>query len=119
MAELEQRLADLVDKEQEHSIDLRSLPNPYWTLKLRGLNGMDEEVQRFLDEQPKFAEMFEDIRSYLTRWLPHFERNNRMYMTVAIGCTGGQHRSVYLVERLGAHFESSAGLVLVRHRELG
>jgi len=98
--------------------DLRSLPNPYWTLKLRGLNGMDEEVQRFLDKQPKFAEMFEDIRTFLGRWVRHYKEANRGYLTVAIGCTGGQHRSVYMTEKLAAALRDGHEPILTRHNSL-
>ena len=98
--------------------DLRSLPNPYWTLKLRGLNGMDQEVQRFLDKQPKFAEMFEDIRAFLGRWVPHYKEANRGYLTVAIGCTGGQHRSVYMTEKLAAALRDRHEPILTRHNSL-
>ncbi len=98
--------------------DLRSLPNPYWTLKLRGLNGMDQEVQRFLDKQPKFAEMFEDIRAFLGRWIPHYKEANRGYLTVAIGCTGGQHRSVYMTEKLAAALRDRHETILTRHNSL-
>ncbi|RZV36372.1 MAG: RNase adapter RapZ [Chromatiales bacterium] len=98
--------------------DLRSLPNPYWTIKLRGLNGMDEEVQHFLDEQPKFIEMFEDVRAFLARWIPHYRDANRGYLTVAIGCTGGQHRSVYMTEKLAAALRDRREPILTRHNSL-
>lgn len=98
--------------------DLRSLPNPYWTLKLRGLNGMDQEVQGFLDKQPKFAEMFEDIHAFLGRWIPHYKEANRGYLTVAIGCTGGQHRSVYMTEKLAAALRDRHETILTRHNSL-
>lgn len=98
--------------------DLRSLPNPYWTLKLRGLNGMDREVQGFLDKQPKFAEMFEDIHAFLGRWIPHYKEANRGYLTVAIGCTGGQHRSVYMTEKLAAALRDRHETILTRHNSL-
>ena len=98
--------------------DLRSLPNPYWTLKLRGLNGMDREVQGFLDKQPKFAEMFEDIHAFLGRWIPHYKEANRGYLTVAIGCTGGQHRSVYMTEKLAAALRDHHETILTRHNSL-
>ena len=98
--------------------DLRSLPNPYWTIKLRGLNGTDQEVQHFLDEQPKFGEMFEDIRAFLARWIPHYRDANRGYLTVAIGCTGGQHRSVYMTEKLAAALRDRREPILTRHNSL-
>ncbi len=98
--------------------DARCLPNPHWDPELRHLTGRDVEVQRFLDSEPHVAEMFEDIRAFLARWLPRFEAGNRSYVTVAIGCTGGQHRSVYLAERLADHFHRHIDNVLVSHREL-
>lgn len=98
--------------------DVRCLPNPYWKPQLRSLTGCDREVIEFLEEQPLVAEMKADISDYLNRWLPRFEANNRSYITIAIGCTGGQHRSVYLAEQLGETFSQHHGNVLVRHREL-
>jgi UPF0042 nucleotide-binding protein len=98
--------------------DLRCLPNPHWQDDLRPLTGRDAAVERFLQTQPMVNEMFEDISGYLDTWIPSFEANARVYMTVALGCTGGQHRSVYLCERLGAHFKQNFANVLVRHREL-
>ena len=99
--------------------DVRCLPNPYWKPHLRPLTGRDDGVAEFLQGQPETTEMFDDIRHYLERWLPRFEANNRSYITVAIGCTGGQHRSVYLSEQLAQQFGSQRDNVLVRHRELG
>ena len=98
--------------------DVRSLPNPHWKPALRPLTGLDEDVQAFLDSQQEFTEMFDDLTRYLGRWLPGFEANNRSYMTVAIGCTGGQHRSVYLAEKLHRHFSDQWRNVQIRHREL-
>lgn len=99
--------------------DVRCLPNPYWDNSLRALTGLDPEVINFLDAQPEVQEMCADIGQYLQKWLPKFEDNNRSYTTVAIGCTGGQHRSVYLSEKLGKLFSASKNHILVRHRELG
>jgi len=98
--------------------DLRSLPNPYWTVKLRGLTGLDEEVRSFLDDQAAFRSMFDDIRTFLERWIPHYKKANRGYMTVAIGCTGGQHRSVCMVEQLAAALRSTHEPILTRHNAL-
>ena len=98
--------------------DVRCLPNPHWVSGLRALTGTDEDVIHFLDSQPEVQEMSDEIQAYLNRWLPSFERNNRSYMTVAIGCTGGQHRSVYLAEKLGCLFSDQFERVQVRHREL-
>ncbi len=98
--------------------DLRCLPNPHWEEDLRPLNGRDPEIVAYLEAQPMVNEMFVDIAGYLSSWIPRFEENARVYMTVALGCTGGQHRSVYLAERLAKHFEPEFENVLVRHREL-
>ena len=99
--------------------DLRSLPNPYWTLELRGLTGRDEEVIDFLDEQPAFGKMFNDIFTFLNDWIPEYESVNRGYLTVACGCTGGQHRSVYMVDKLARALRKSHAQVLTRHNVLG
>lgn len=98
--------------------DLRSLPNPYWTMDLRGLTGLDQEVREFLDGQEKFGEMFEDISRFLSRWIPHYKDANRGYLTVAIGCTGGQHRSVYMTEKLASVLRQHHEPILTRHNSL-
>ena len=97
--------------------DVRCLPNPHYDPALRPLTGRDIEVIRFLDAQPEVARMETDLRRFIGDWLPAYIRDNRSYLTVGIGCTGGQHRSVYLAERLALHFRDSAR-VLVRHRSL-
>jgi UPF0042 nucleotide-binding protein len=98
--------------------DLRSLPNPYWTLKLRGLTGLDNEVQEFLDQQEKYTAMYDDISAFLERWVPHYRDASRGYITIAIGCTGGQHRSVYMVEKIAARLRPLHDDVLTRHNAL-
>lgn len=98
--------------------DVRCLPNPYYDLKLRPLTGQDAPVKTFLSEQPIVQEMYEEIRGFVERWLPHFIHDNRSYLTISIGCTGGQHRSVHLVEDLGKYFAQHQQKVLIRHREL-
>jgi len=98
--------------------DARSLPNPYWIPELRALTGKDQPVIDFLKEQPLVGEFFQDITAFLIRWIPRFEAEGRSYLTVAIGCTGGQHRSVYLVDSLIKQFKSPIVNVIVRHREL-
>jgi UPF0042 nucleotide-binding protein len=98
--------------------DLRCLPNPHWQPALRPLTGRHEEVVGYLQSQDLVNEMFQDIADYLQKWIPRFADNDRVYLTVGIGCTGGQHRSVYMAERLGQHFGSQLDQVLVRHREL-
>tara|TARA_R100001377_G_scaffold57653_1_gene34410 strand:- start:453 stop:1322 length:870 start_codon:yes stop_codon:yes gene_type:complete len=98
--------------------DVRCLPNPYWEPELRPLSGLNAPVQQWLSCQASVESMYEDLCQYLLKWLPKFEENNRSYMTVAIGCTGGQHRSVYLSERLKEHFADKIKNVQVMHREL-
>lgn len=98
--------------------DVRCLANPHWKPNLRNLTGLDQPVQDFLDEQTEFHEMVDDLVKYLDTWLPKFEANNRSYMTVAVGCTGGQHRSVYICEKLFQRFDSGWENVQIRHREL-
>jgi UPF0042 nucleotide-binding protein len=99
--------------------DLRCLPNPYWTLELRGLTGRDQEVTDFLAAQPAFVAMYEDILAFLKRWIPEYDDVHRGYLTVAIGCTGGQHRSVYMAEELAIALREIHDPVLTRHNELG
>ena len=99
--------------------DLRCLPNPYWTVELRGLTGRDREVSEFLDAQPAFINMHDDILAFLKRWIPGYIDVNRGYLTVAVGCTGGQHRSVYMADKLGAALRDIHEPVLTRHNELG
>ena len=98
--------------------DVRCLPNPYWDNSLRSLTGLDDAVVAFLDAQEEVQEMCSDIENFLQKWLPSFERNNRSYITVALGCTGGQHRSVYMCKKLGQIFSKQSSNVQVRHREL-
>lgn len=97
--------------------DVRCLPNPHYDPLLRPLTGLDAAVIHFLESAAGSQEMFTDIRTFIERWLPSFVADNRAYLTVAIGCTGGQHRSVYLAEKLAHYFEAQQQ-VLVRHREL-
>ena len=98
--------------------DLRCLPNPHWVPHLRQLSGKDALVIRFLEQSPEVGEMLNDIAAYLEKWLPRFANSNRSYMTVALGCTGGQHRSVYMCERLLERFGATMPGAQVRHREL-
>lgn len=98
--------------------DLRCLPNPYWRQEFRNLNGLDEPVARFLDSHPAFVQMFEDILGFLRRWIPEYVNFNRSYLTVAIGCTGGQHRSVYMTEKLARALKEHHEPVLTRHNEI-
>ena len=96
--------------------DVRALPNPYYDLALRPLDGRDAPVIAFLDAQPSALELFADIRNFVEKWLPSFKSDNRSYLTVALGCTGGQHRSVYMAEHLAQYFADRERVVL-RHRE--
>lgn len=105
-----------VPLEADFVFDVRCLPNPFYEEALRELTGRDRAVAEFLEKQPLVQSMFEDIERFIGRWLPEFDRDHRSYLTVAIGCTGGQHRSVYLVERLKASFPEIH--VLPRHRQL-
>lgn len=98
-------------------IDVRMLPNPHYEPALRPLTGRDAPVTEYLERQESVQRLFADIRDFLAKWLPDIARENRSYLTVAIGCTGGRHRSVYLAERLAAAFRGE-WRVLVRHRGL-
>jgi UPF0042 nucleotide-binding protein len=98
--------------------DARCLPNPYWEPQLRVLTGLDQTVIDFLARQPETGAMVADIGHFLEGWLPRFERSERSYLTVAIGCTGGQHRSVFVAESLARKFSRLRDYVMVRHREL-
>ncbi len=97
--------------------DVRCLPNPYYTAQLRPLSGLDEPVAQYLSEVPSVQRMIDHIGHFLQTWLPSYVQENRSYLTVAIGCTGGQHRSVYIVEQLAQRFRTTER-VLVRHRAL-
>tara|TARA_R110002072_G_scaffold11196_2_gene50893 strand:- start:52148 stop:53038 length:891 start_codon:yes stop_codon:yes gene_type:complete len=98
--------------------DVRCLPNPFWNPELKPFTGLDQPVADYLGNQPEVIEMLSDIQQFLSRWLPRFEASNRSYMTIAIGCTGGQHRSVYLCERLRQGFDGKIMNLQVLHREL-
>jgi len=98
--------------------DVRMLPNPHWVKELRLRNGLDPEVRDFLESQPLADELYRDICAYLDTWLPRYKDSNRSYMTVAIGCTGGQHRSVYLADRLFHRYREQYPDIHIRHREL-
>jgi UPF0042 nucleotide-binding protein len=97
--------------------DVRVLPNPYYLRELRPLNGRDAPVAEYLRDQPEVLEMLDQIEVFLRRWLPNFEDDQRSYLTVAIGCTGGQHRSVFMCETLAAASRRWSRRCL-RHREL-
>lgn len=107
-----------VPSDADFVFDVRVLPNPHWEAHLREQTGRDAAVTDYLSAHEEVERMYTDIRDFLTRWIPAFKRENRTYLTVAIGCTGGQHRSVYLCDRLAAHFTDGTQDVSVRHREL-
>ena len=106
-----------VPLDADYVFDIRVLPNPHYVRELRPLTGRDAPVAAYLEAQPEVIEMLGQIETFLRRWLPAFEADQRSYLTVAIGCTGGQHRSVWFAERLARAFASGAP-ALVRHREL-
>jgi UPF0042 nucleotide-binding protein len=102
----------------DYVFDVRCLPNPHWQLPLRPYTGRDAPVIEFLEKLPDVPRMLDDLTRFIERWLPGFEAERRSYLTIAIGCTGGQHRSVYFVERLAAHFAARGRKTQIRHREL-
>lgn len=107
-----------IPRDADFVFDVRCLPNPFWDPTLRGYTGIDQPVQDFLSAEPDVLEMYDDIRQFIERWIDRFAASNRSYITVAIGCTGGQHRSVYLVELLTKAFYSRFDNIQKRHREL-
>lgn len=106
-----------VPLDADYVFDVRMLPNPHYVRELRPLTGRDAPVAEFLRAQPEVDEMLDQIQAFLLRWLPTLKSDQRSYITVAIGCTGGQHRSVYMTEQLFKRFDGQAA-TLVRHREL-
>ncbi len=98
--------------------DIRCIPNPFWVPELRGLTGKDQPVIDYLEKHEDVKKMFDDLKHFLNEWIPKFAAENRSYLTVAIGCTGGQHRSVFMAEKLTAYFCNIYDNVLTRHREL-
>ncbi|AKJ27717.1 RNase adapter RapZ [Caldimonas brevitalea] len=106
-----------VPLDADYVFDVRVLPNPYYVRELRPQTGRDTDVIGYLEAQPEVPEMVAQIEAFIRRWLPAFEQDQRNYLTVAIGCTGGQHRSVYCVEQLAQRFQAR-GTTLIRHREL-
>jgi UPF0042 nucleotide-binding protein len=107
-----------VPDDADFVFDARALPNPFWEPALRDCTGRDEAVAQFMARHDEARQFLADITDFLERWLPSLVRSNRSYLTVAVGCTGGQHRSVYLAERLAAHFDGRYGRALIRHRDL-
>ncbi|QDP00299.1 RNase adapter RapZ [Thalassotalea sp. PS06] len=107
-----------VPNDADFVFDGRFLPNPFWEQDLKHKTGADQEVKDFFASQPIVTKFIWQINSFLMTWLPHLERNNRSYLTIAIGCTGGQHRSVYIAETLAKHFDKQENDVQIRHRDL-
>ncbi|MFW5824106.1 MAG: RNase adapter RapZ [Marinobacter sp.] len=107
-----------VPVDSDYVLDVRCLPNPYWDPKLRQYTGIDQPVIDFLGGDDMTRRMVEDLTRFLESWLPQFSNSNRSYMTISIGCTGGQHRSVYICEQLSRHFSERYNQVQVRHTEL-
>ena len=107
-----------VPRDADFVFDLRCLPNPYWEPDLRELTGRDAEVRDYLARRGEVRQMERQLTGFLESWIPRFEAENRSYLTVALGCTGGRHRSVYLVERLCEHFSDLRADVTARHREM-
>ena len=107
-----------VPVDSDYIFDVRCLPNPHWDISLRKFTGMDQPVIDFLEKEPMTTKMVQDIIAFMESWLPAFADSNRSYMTISIGCTGGQHRSVYVCEQIGAHFRQHSKNVQVRHSEL-
>ncbi|MEW9799028.1 RNase adapter RapZ [Alteromonas sp. CYL-A6] len=107
-----------IPKDADYVFDARFLPNPHWEPDLKHLTGLDGPVEHFLASQPIVTKFIWQIQNLLKTWLPHLERNNRSYVTIAIGCTGGQHRSVFIAQSLAKAFSDIHPDVQIRHREL-
>ena len=107
-----------VPRDADFVYDVRCLPNPHWHPQLRPLTGRDQPVIDFLENIDQVARMKASIIKFMEQWIPCFESDGRSYLTVAVGCTGGQHRSVYITEQLSGHFRNAGHQVVTRHREL-
>ncbi len=107
-----------VPADTDFVFDVRCLPNPHWEANLKPLTGRDQAVIKYLQHYPEVEEMFISIYNFLTDWIPRFEKENRSYMTISIGCTGGQHRSVFLAERIVAALKPTRDNLSIRHRDL-
>ncbi|MFC0117747.1 RNase adapter RapZ [Pseudoalteromonas xiamenensis] len=106
-----------IPKEADYVFDARFLPNPHWEPELKPLTGLDQPVKDYLANHSIVQKFTWQIQTFVQTWLPHLERNNRSYLTIAIGCTGGQHRSVYLAQTIGESFQTMHSNVKIRHRE--
>ncbi len=107
-----------VPRDADFVFDVRCLPNPHWETRLRDHSGRDPEVIAFLEQAPLVSEMVRAIAAFLDSWIPRFEAQNRSYLTIAIGCTGGSHRSVYIVDQLTAYFSNQGKEILISHRDM-
>lgn len=107
-----------IPRDADFVFDLRCLPNPYWEPALRSQTGLDAPVAEYLSEKPLVHEMEETIMTFISHWVPHFENFSRNYLTIAVGCTGGQHRSVYMAERIAGRLRSNHTTISVRHHGL-
>lgn len=107
-----------VPADADYVFDVRFLPNPHWNPELRPMTGLEQPVIDFLERQPQVHNFIYQTRNYLEMWLPALEKNNRSYLTIAIGCTGGKHRSVFIAEQLANYFMSRDKNVKIRHRSL-
>jgi UPF0042 nucleotide-binding protein len=107
-----------IPSDADFVFDLRCLPNPYWETHLRGLTGKDSLIVEFLDELEIVQRMYHDIVKFLEQWIPDYTDFNRNYLTIALGCTGGQHRSVYMAEKIAARLAENHDQVMTRHNEL-
>ncbi|MDP2557449.1 RNase adapter RapZ [Photobacterium damselae subsp. piscicida] len=102
----------------DYVFDVRFLPNPHWVPELKPQTGLDEGVKTFLASHAEVNQLIYQVRNFIETWLPMLEKNNRSYVTVAIGCTGGQHRSVYIAQQLAEYFQHSGQQIRIRHRTL-
>ncbi|MGD2171878.1 MAG: RNase adapter RapZ, partial [Gammaproteobacteria bacterium] len=107
-----------VPSDTDFVFDVRCLPNPHWEKELKPLTGRDRAVVKYLENYPEVTAMYDSILGFLGDWIPRFEKENRSYMTISIGCTGGQHRSVYLAERIASGLKKMLSRVSIRHRDL-
>lgn len=108
-----------VPTDADYVFDVRCLPNPFWQNGLSSYTGLDAAVATFLQSQPSTQHMLDDIILFLEKWIPQIAVDNRSYLTIAIGCTGGQHRSVYIAEQLALYFKQQQENIQIHHREIG
>lgn len=107
-----------VPRDADFLFDVRCLPNPYWVTDLRGYSGNDQQIIDYLEQQPMVNKMTDQLIELLAEWIPMFEAENRSYLTIAVGCTGGRHRSVYIINRLAESIRATGRQVIIRHRDL-